>query len=103
MDYLHVQADNPWYNYYITKSISNIFVPNFVCVSQTKQNFSNEIFVLLPGTAPGVGLGGVQGSKNSNVVMWHIKVTGMTMLMIYENEKTINNKLIIHCQVLLKK
>ena len=31
--------------------------------NKTKQNFSNEIFVLLPGTAPGVGLGGVQGSK----------------------------------------
>ena len=26
MDYLHVQADNPWYNYYLTGSITNVYL-----------------------------------------------------------------------------
>ena len=69
----------------ITKSISKIFKPNFVCV------LTNEIyktyqtgFTFCPlGHAPGVGLlgaGGAQGGQKiffSNMVMWYIKSTGM--------------------------
>ena len=28
VDYLHVQADNPWYNYYVVTKISGGFFPN---------------------------------------------------------------------------
>ena len=28
MDYLHVQADNPWYNYYIAPGLSPVQVDN---------------------------------------------------------------------------
>ena len=43
----------------INMSISKIFIPNFVCVL-TKykiENILNRIFILLPGSCPGVGLG----------------------------------------------
>ena len=70
----------------ITKSISKIFIPNFVFV------LTNERYKTYPtgfpfchlGHAPGVGLwgaGGAQGVKKiffSNMVMWYIKSTGMT-------------------------
>ena len=70
----------------ITKSISKIFIPNFVCVL-TKERYKTYqmgfLFCRL-GHAPGVGLrgaGGAKGVKNdffSNMVIWHIKSTGMT-------------------------
>ena len=36
VDYLHVQADNPWYNYYLTVLLSKIQRQNL------KKNFFNE-------------------------------------------------------------
>ena len=44
-------------------SISKIFIPNFVRVLTNKRNILNRIFILLLGSAPGVGLGGAGGSK----------------------------------------
>ena len=69
----------------ITKSVSKIFIPNFVCVltiERYKTYQTGFIFCHL-GNASGVGIwgtGGAQGvQKNfSNMVMWHIKSTGMT-------------------------
>ena len=68
----------------ITKSISKIAIPIYVCVltnERYKLNISDGIFILSPGNVPGVGLGscGCPGVKNiSNLAMWHIKSTGMT-------------------------
>ena len=70
----------------ITKSISKIFIPNFVCVLTNKRYKTYQTgFLFCPlGHAPGVGLwgtGGAQGGKKiffSNMVMWYIKLTGMT-------------------------
>ena len=69
----------------ITKSISKIFISNFVCVLTNKRykTYQTELALCRLGHAPCLGLwgvGGVQGggSKNSNMVMWHIKSTGMT-------------------------
>ena len=75
----------------ITKSFSKIFIPNFVCV------LTNEIYKIYQtgfifcclGHAPGVGLWGAwgaQGVKNyffPNIVMWHIKLMGMTTRTAY--------------------
>ena len=69
----------------ITKSISKIFIPNFVCVLTNERYKTYQTgFSFCPlGHVPGVGLwgvGGVQGVKKkiSNMVMWYIKSTGMT-------------------------
>ena len=70
----------------ITKSISKIFIPNFVCVftNERYKTYQTGFSFCRLGHAPGVGLrgaGGAQGVKNdffSNMVMWHIKLTGMT-------------------------
>ena len=69
----------------ITKSISKIFIPNFVCVLTNERYKSYQTgFLFCPlGHAPGVkfwGAGGAQGVKFffSNMVMWYIKSTGMT-------------------------
>ena len=68
----------------ITKSISKIFIPNFVCVltNERYKSYQTGFLFCRLGHAPGVGLWGVgvpRGSKNnSNMVMWHIKSTGMT-------------------------
>ena len=70
----------------ITKSISKIFFPNFVCVLTYKSYKTYQTgFSFCPlGHAPGLGLlgaGGAQGVKKnffSNMVMWYIKSTGMT-------------------------
>ena len=50
----------------ITKSISKIFIPNFVCVRTNERYKSCQTgFSFCPlGHAPGVGLWGAQGSKN---------------------------------------
>ena len=33
VDYLHVQADNPWYNYYIIRPLSQLLCNGMVCVN----------------------------------------------------------------------
>ena len=67
-------------------SISKVFIPNFVYVltnERYKTYHTGFLFCCL-GHAPEKGLlgtGGAQGGgvKNiSNMVMWHIKSTGMT-------------------------
>ena len=70
----------------ITKSISKIFISNFVCVLTNERYKTYQTGFLFGhlGHAPGVGLWGTgvaQGVKNyffSNMVMWHIKSMGMT-------------------------
>ena len=68
----------------ITKSISKIFIPNFVCVLTNERYKTYQTgFSFCPlGHAPGAGLsgaGGAQGvKKNSNMVMCYIKLTWMT-------------------------
>ena len=69
----------------ITKSISKIFIPNFVCVltNERYKTYQRGFSFFCLGHAPGVGLwgaGGAQVVKNlffSNMVMWHIKWTRM--------------------------
>ena len=69
----------------ITKSISKIFIPNFVCVltNERYKTYQTGFSFCSLGHAPGVGLwgaGGAQGVKKfffSNMVMWYIKLTGM--------------------------
>ena len=53
----------------ITKSISKIFIPNFVCVltNERYKTYQTGLLFCHLGHAPGVGLwgaGGAQGSKN---------------------------------------
>ena len=70
----------------ITKSISKIFIPNFACVltNERYKIYQTGFLFCRLGHAPGVGLGGTRvprGSKIiffSNMVMWHIKLKGMT-------------------------
>ena len=50
----------------IYMSISKVFIPNSLCVfSQIKkiENILNRIFILLPGSCPGLGLVGAWGSQ----------------------------------------
>ena len=70
----------------ITKSISKIFIPNFVCVltNERYKTYKMEFSFCPLGHAPGEGLWGAAGAQGvkknlfSNMVMWHIKSTGMT-------------------------
>ena len=70
----------------ITKSISKIFIPNFVYVltNERYKNFQTGFSFCRLGHAPGVGLwgtGGAQGVKKKNFKHGHvayIKLTGMT-------------------------
>ena len=69
----------------ITKSISKIFIPNFVCVltNERYKTYQTGFLFCHLGHAPGVGLWGTGGAQGvnfffSNMVMWHIKSTGMT-------------------------
>ena len=70
----------------IIKSILKIFIPNFVCVltNESYKTYQTGFLFCRLGHAPGVslrGAGGAQGVKKnffSNMVMWHIKSTGMT-------------------------
>ena len=70
----------------ITKSISKICVPNFVCVltNERYKAYQMRFSFCRLGHAPVAGLwgaGGAQGVKNYfilNMVNWHIKSTGMT-------------------------
>ena len=50
----------------VTMSISNIFLPNFVRVFTNKRKYIEQIFFLLLGSCPRVGLG-VLGVKNFSV------------------------------------
>ena len=71
----------------ITKSISEIFIPKtqslFSQMKDTK-HFQTRFFILSPGSCPKGSdfgaLGVLRGSKKifSNMVMWLIKLTGMT-------------------------
>ena len=65
----------------ITKSISKIFIPNFVCVL-TNERYKKYQTGFTFCHAPGVGLWGAGGAQVviffSNMVMWYIKSTGMT-------------------------
>ena len=69
----------------ITKSISKIFIPNFVCVltNERYKTYQTGFLFCCLGHAPWVGLRGTWGAQGinnffSNMVMWHIKSTGMT-------------------------
>ena len=70
--------------YSITKSISKIFTPKFVCVltNERYKTYQTGILFCRLGHAPGLGLRDTRGAKGviffSNMVMWHIKSTGMT-------------------------
>ena len=65
-------------------SISKIFIPNFVCVltNERYKTYQTGFLFCRLGHAPGVGLGGTGVPRESffffsNMVMWHIKSTGM--------------------------
>ena len=67
----------------ITNSISNIFIPNFVCVltNERYKTYQMGFSFCRLGHAHGVGLWGAGGSQGViflNMVMWHIKSTRMT-------------------------
>ena len=69
----------------ITKSISKIFIPNFVCVltNERYKTYQTGFSILSPGSCPRGGTFGRWGcpggqKKISNMVMWYIKLTGMT-------------------------
>ena len=69
----------------ITKSISKIFIPNFVCVltNERYKTYQMGFSLCSLGHASGVGLWGTGGAQVvkfffSNMVMWHIKSTRMT-------------------------
>ena len=69
----------------ITKSISKIFIPNFVCVltNERYKTYQTGFLFCRLGHAAGVGLWGTGGAQGvtkffSNMVMWHIKSTGIT-------------------------
>ena len=69
----------------LTKSISKILLPNFLCVltNERYKKYQTGISFCRLGHAPGVGLWGTEGAKGvifffSNMVMWNIKSTEMT-------------------------
>ena len=49
----------------ITKSISKIFIPNFVCVltNERYKTYQTGFFILLPGSCPREGSWGYLGAK----------------------------------------
>ena len=58
----------PWVKYHlisITKSISKIFIPNFLCVltNERYKRFKTGFSFCRMGHAPGVGLGGTGGAQ----------------------------------------
>ena len=63
----------------VTKSISKIFIPIFVCVLTNKRYKTyGTIFLFCPlSLVPKLGLGGASGYFFPNMVMWHIKLKGV--------------------------
>ena len=70
----------------ISKSFSKIFIPNFVCLltNESFKTYQSGFSFCRLGRVPGVGLWGAGGARGvgfkfffSNMVMWHIKLTGM--------------------------
>ena len=74
----------------MTKSISKIFIPNFVFVLTNERYKTYQTgFSFCPlDHATGVGLWGAEGAEGvkkfffSNMVMWHIKSTRMTRMQV---------------------
>ena len=63
----------------ITKSISKIFMPNFVCVltNESYKTYQTGFLFCRLGHALGVGLWDAGVSRGPKImVMWHIKSTG---------------------------
>ena len=66
--------------------VTFLVIPNFVCVLTNEKSkiYHTGFSFCGPGHAPGVGLRGDADAKGvkklffSNMVMWHIKSTGMT-------------------------
>ena len=56
----------------IPKSISKIFIPNFVCVLTNERH---KTYQMSPESCP---RGGTLGRWGANMVIWLIKPTGMT-------------------------
>ena len=67
-----------------TKLVSKIFIPNFVCVltNERYKTYETGFSFCCLGHVPGVGIWGIGGAQGVNcssiMVMWHIKLTGMT-------------------------
>ena len=57
----------------ITKSISKIFIPNFVCVltNERYKTYQTGFLFCLLGLAPGVGLQGTGGAQGVNFFFKH--------------------------------
>ena len=55
----------------ITKSISKIFIPNFVCVftNERYKTYQRDFLFCHLGHALGVGLGGTKGPKSNSVLL----------------------------------
>ena len=75
------------FNFNYKVNFKDFFIPNFVCVltNERYKTYQTGFLFCRLGHAPGVelwGAGGAQGVKKSsffsNMVMWHIKSTGMT-------------------------
>ena len=66
----------------ITKSISKIFIPNFVSIltNERYKTYQTGFLFCRLGQGSGLGTQGCPGGQFffSNMVMWHIKSTGMT-------------------------
>ena len=72
------------FNFNYKVNFKDFYTKLCVCSHKCKiQKILDGIFILSPGSCPGVGLmgaGGAQGVKKkiSNMVMWHIKSMGRT-------------------------
>ena len=70
------------FNFNYEVNFKDFYTKLCLCFHKWKiQNISDGIFILSPGSCPRGGTWGAQGVKKfffSNIVMWHIKSTGMT-------------------------
>ena len=64
----------------ITKSISNIFMPNFVCVltNERYKTYQTGFYFVAWVVLQGWDFAAMGCPGGQNMVMWHIKLTGMT-------------------------
>ena len=68
----------------IKKSVSNVLKPNcaYVLTNERYKTYQTGFLFCRLGHAPGVGLWGAGVARGimlfSNMVMWHVKLTGMT-------------------------